>query len=52
MAMHTIELTDDELRLLHAALHSYLDDFGHNEADVLRLIKALIAKLPAPGSSA
>ena len=44
--MHTIELTEDELRLLHAALHSYLDDFGHEEADVLREIKALIAKLP------
>jgi hypothetical protein len=43
-AMHTIELTDEELRLLHSALHSYLDDFGHE--DVLRLIKALIAKLP------
>jgi len=48
--MHTIEFTDDELRLLHAALHSYLDDFGHNEADVLRLIKQLIAKLPATTS--
>ena len=46
--MQTIELTEDELRLLHAALHSYLDDFGHNEADVLREIKALIAKLPRP----
>ena len=46
--MHTIELTDDELRLLRAALHSYLDDFGHDEADVLRAIKALIAKLPRP----
>lgn len=44
--MHTIELSDEELRLLHAALHSYLDDFGHDEADVLREIKALIAKLP------
>jgi hypothetical protein len=44
--MHAIELTDDELRLIHAALHSYLDDFGHEEADVLRRIKALIAKLP------
>jgi hypothetical protein len=44
--MHTIELTDEELRLLQAALHSYLDDFGHEEADVLRDIKALIAKLP------
>ena len=46
MATHTIELTEAELRLLHAALHSYLDDFGHEEADVLRLVKALIAKLP------
>jgi hypothetical protein len=45
--MHTIELTDDELRLLQSALHSYLDDFGHEESDVLRRIKALIAKLPA-----
>jgi hypothetical protein len=44
--MHTIELTQDELRLLQAALHSYLDDFGHDQADVLRRIKALMAKLP------
>jgi hypothetical protein len=43
---HTIDLNDEELRLLHAALHSYLDDFGHEEADLLRRIKALIAKLP------
>ena len=48
--MHTIELSDSDLRLLHAALHSYLDDSGHEEADVLRLIKQLIAKLPAPSS--
>jgi hypothetical protein len=47
--MHTIELTDEELRLLQAALHSYLDDFGHDEADVLRQIKALLAKLPPAG---
>ena len=45
--MHTLELTAEELRLLHAALHSYLDDFGHEEADLLRQIKELIAKLPA-----
>jgi hypothetical protein len=44
--MHTIELTDEELRLLHAALHAYLDDFGHDEADVLRALKHLLAKLP------
>jgi len=46
--MHTIELNDEELRLLQAALHSYLDDFGHEEADLLRQVKALIAKLPGP----
>ena len=45
--MNTIELTDDELRLLQNALHSYLDDFGHEEADVLRRIKEILAKLPA-----
>ena len=45
--MHTIELTDDELRLIQNALHAYLDDFGHEEADVLREVKALIAKLHA-----
>jgi len=46
--MHTIDLTDEELRLLRAALRAYLDDFGHEEAEVLRQIKALLAKLPAP----
>lgn len=44
--MHTIELTDEELRMVHAALHAYLDAFGHEEADVLRAIKELIGKLP------
>jgi hypothetical protein len=43
---YTIELTERELRLIHAALHSYLDDFGHEEADLLREIKRLIGKLP------
>ena len=43
--MTTIELTDDELRLLREAVRAYLDDFGHEEADVLRAIKRLLAKL-------
>ena len=49
--MPTVELTDDEMRLLRAALHAYLDDFGHDEADVLRALKALIAKLEPRGGS-
>jgi hypothetical protein len=44
--MHTIELTKEELRIVHAALRTYLDDFGHEEAEVLRQVKAIIAKLP------
>ena len=44
--MHTIELTDEELRLVRAALRSYLEDFGHDEADLLRAIKQVLAKLP------
>jgi hypothetical protein len=45
--MHTLELTEEELTLVRAALHSYLDDFGHEEADVLRSLKELLAKLPS-----
>jgi hypothetical protein len=49
--MHTLELTDDELRLIGAALHSFLDDFGHEEIDVVRQVKQLLAKLPADAST-
>ena len=44
--MHIIELTEEELRLVRAALQSYLEDFGHEEADVLRAVKQVLAKLP------
>lgn len=44
--MHTIELNDEELNLLRAAVHSFMDDFGHDEVDVLRALKALLEKLP------
>ena len=43
---HTIELDDDELKLVRNALHAYLDDFGHDEADILRQLKQLLEKLP------
>ena len=46
--MHTIELTEEELRIIRNARHSFLEDFGHEEADVLRSIKAVLAKLPDP----
>jgi hypothetical protein len=46
--MHTIELTEEELRLVRNALQSFLEDFGHDEADLLRSIKRVLAKLPEP----
>ena len=45
--MASIDLTEEELRLLRNALHAFLDDFGHEEADVVAAIQALLAKLPA-----
>jgi hypothetical protein len=45
--MKTLELDDDELKLLVAAVRSYLDDFGHEEADLLRRVKLLLAKIQA-----
>jgi hypothetical protein len=44
--MPRLELTDEELRLVRSALTAYLEDFGHEEADILRALKAIIAKLP------
>jgi hypothetical protein len=45
--MNTIELSDEELRLVVSAVRAYLDDFGHEEADLLRLLKELLRKLEA-----
>ena len=45
--MKTIELSEDELKLVLVAVKSSLDDFGHEEADVLRRAKELLVKLHA-----
>jgi hypothetical protein len=49
--MTTIELNPDEVQLMRSALHSFLDDFGHEEIDVIRRIKELLAKLAEDASS-
>jgi len=49
--MTTIELDPDEVQLMRSALHSFLDDFGHGEEDVLKRIQALLAKLPEESPS-
>ena len=46
--MYTIELQSEELQLLRSALGSYLQAFGHNEADVVQAAKMLLLRLPDP----
>lgn len=48
MGTITLELTDEELVLLRHALRHYLSDFGHEEADIVRRTRAMLARLPEP----
>jgi hypothetical protein len=41
-----LELTPAELKITHAALRSMLDDFGHEEREVTRLLREALAKFP------
>ena len=43
--MYTLELSDQELRVVRAALEAYLEEFGHDEAETLRLIKGVMARV-------
>jgi hypothetical protein len=46
-AVTVIELTEDELRLVKNALHSFLNTFGHKEADIVHAIQHLLRRLAA-----
>jgi hypothetical protein len=41
-----LDLTPAQLKVTYNALKSMLDDFGHDERDVARMIREVIAKLP------
>lgn len=43
-AMTVVELTDDEMRLVNNALHSFLSAFGHDEADMVHAVQHLLDK--------
>jgi hypothetical protein len=47
---YTLDLTPAQLKVTHSALKSMLDDFGHEERDVLRVIREVLAKLPDEAS--
>ena len=46
MQNFTIEFTPAQMKITHAALRSMLDDFGHEERDVTRLLLATLGKFP------
>jgi hypothetical protein len=41
-----LELTPEQLKITHTALRSLLDDFGHDEPDVVKVINEVLEKLP------
>jgi hypothetical protein len=48
--MNTIHLTDAELEIARHGMTAYLRSFGHDEADTVALIKAVLARLSAAQS--
>lgn len=45
--MHTLEVTDEQLELLHQSVNSWINSFSHDQPDMLRAGKALRAKIDA-----
>jgi hypothetical protein len=43
---YNLELTPAQLKITHTALRSLLDDFGHEEQEVIAIIHEVLAKLP------
>jgi len=41
-----LELTPAQLKITHTALKSLLDDFGHDEHDIARVVHEVLDKLP------
>ena len=45
-----LELTPAQLKVTHSALRALLSDFGHDQPDVHRVIREVLAKLPEEAS--
>lgn len=45
-----LDLTPAQLKVTHSALRSMLADFGHDEPDVHRVLREILAKLPDEAS--
>ena len=46
----TLDLTANQLKITHAALKAFLNDFGHNEQEVHAVLHEILAKLPDEAS--
>jgi hypothetical protein len=47
---YRLELTPAQLKVTHSALRSMLADFGHDEPEVNRVLREVLAKLPDEAS--
>jgi len=47
---YRLELTPGELKVTYTALKALMNDFGHDEYDVQRIVRGVIDKLPPPES--
>jgi hypothetical protein len=47
---YRLELTPAELKVTYNALKTLLNDFGHDEYDVQRIIRSVMNKLPSAES--
>ena len=47
---YRLELTPGELKVTYTALRALLNDFGHDEYDVQRIVRGVLGKLPPPES--
>jgi hypothetical protein len=43
---YRLELTAAELKVTHTALHTLLDGLGHDEQDVIDVVRGILEKLP------
>jgi hypothetical protein len=46
----TLDLTPGQLKIVHAALRAFRDDFGHDQREVNEIIRDVLAKLPDEAS--
>jgi hypothetical protein len=47
---YRLELSPAELKVTYTALRALLNDYGHDEYDVQRIVRGVLAKLPPPES--